>query len=302
MPNAEFSMTGNVGYISNVHDAVFGYIANATVFISHPDIGIHECPDHSVSQLHINDTKLKVTLLPSKFRDKSHVHLHFERSSLPLARMETALNNLKPHHLEKLIQSNLPSRQRRIWIHKGVMDAEYQMKALKKAINCDPKYPFLILGPFGTGKTRLLVTAADNLMQYSPNVVLVCTHMNRGADYFCEHYCNEFNTCQPARVAPTEKKLNEIIVPENTRKLTPRQLLKNENLNRLIVTTFMTAPHLKKLQEKYSYPRFTHILIDEGAQSTEPEVLCALTLANSKTKIIIAGDNYQVRVKCIDLP
>ena len=43
---------------------------------------------------------------------------------------------------------------------------------------------------------------------------------------------------------------------------------------------------------------FTHILIDEGAQTREPETIAPLSMANCHTKIIIAGDNQQVHI-CI---
>ena len=39
---------------------------------------------------------------------------------------------------------------------------------------------------------------------------------------------------------------------------------------------------------------FTHIFIDEAAQSLESETLIPLSVANEKTRIIFAGDHMQV--------
>ena len=62
--------------------------------------------------------------------------------------------------------------------------------------------------------------------------------------------------------------------------------------NFLIVTTFLTAPLLAN-----TIPRgfFTHILLDEGAQTREPEAVAPLCMAGRNTKIVIAGDQNQVR-------
>jgi len=58
----------------------------------------------------------------------------------------------------------------------------------------------------------------------------------------------------------------------------------------LIITTFLTAPHLTF----YDVKPFTHILIDEGAQTREPEAIAPLVLAGDNAKIVIAGDHLQV--------
>ena len=227
------------------------------------------------------------------------VHLHFEINHNIFDAMQKALLSVDSSLLEKLLPSKGYSwrRKRKPFrrIDKGILDAEYQEQALQKSINCDPTHPFLILGPFGTGKTRLLVNAAINLLKMRNNVVLVCTHMNRGADYFCEHYCNEF-PCQRPRVRPFRVTIDDknVNVPTSTNVVRPKDLTGQE---RLVVSTFQTGSLIR--QQGMSAP-FTHILIDEGAQSTEPEVLCALTLANSSTRIIIAGDNHQVVVTLVN--
>ena len=64
---------------------------------------------------------------------------------------------------------------------------------------------------------------------------------------------------------------------------------------RVIITTFLTATNLKQSMEQSSQPVvFSHILIDEGAQTREPEALGALAVVKQETKIVIVGDNQQV--------
>ena len=59
----------------------------------------------------------------------------------------------------------------------------------------------------------------------------------------------------------------------------------------VVVTTFLTAHNIQSVVGKNV---FTHILIDEGAQTREPETIAPLSMANGCTKIVIAGDNQQV--------
>jgi len=52
----------------------------------------------------------------------------------------------------------------------------------------------------------------------------------------------------------------------------------------------MTSLHLS---EFLPLEFFTHILLDEGAQTREPEVIAPLSMAGKNTKIVIAGDQNQ---------
>ena len=44
-----------------------------------------------------------------------------------------------------------------------------------------------------------------------------------------------------------------------------------------------------------SIGHFTHILLDEAAQAIECEAIMPLSLANEKTRIVLAGDHMQVK-------
>ena len=67
------------------------------------------------------------------------------------------------------------------------------------------------------------------------------------------------------------------------------EIIRNKYL--VVVTTFLTAHNIQSVVGKNV---FTHILIDEGAQTREPETVAPLSMANRHTKIVIAGDNQQV--------
>ena len=60
----------------------------------------------------------------------------------------------------------------------------------------------------------------------------------------------------------------------------------------LIVTTCQMAHNMKrKLPPNFC---FSHIFLDEAAQMREAEAVAPLCMANSDTKIVIAGDKQQV--------
>ena len=168
-----------------------------------------------------------------------------------------------------------------------------QMKALTTIMNCDPcKAPVLVIGSFGTGKTRLLARAAYEILHNYPNShVLICAHHQASADTFVDNYFSKI--CinkQVIRLIPQQ--MYQYNPKYETYYLTTKQLTKGKlEKTDLIVTTFSASLNLLKYVRKGF---FTHILLDEGAQTREPETIAPLCLANSYTKIVIAGDHKQV--------
>ena len=167
-----------------------------------------------------------------------------------------------------------------------------QKKAFTTIMNCDPcKAPVLVVGSFGTGKTRLLARAAYEILHHYPNShVLICAHHQASADTFINNYFRKM--CinkQVIRLIPQQYLYDSkyAMYYLTTKQLTRDKIMKAD----LIVTTFSTSLNLLKYVHKGF---FTHILLDEGAQSREPETVAPLCLANSYTKIVIAGDHKQV--------
>ena len=163
-----------------------------------------------------------------------------------------------------------------------------QFTALKAIMMCDPKAPFLIVGSFGTGKTRLLARAAMQIVQEDCKArVLVCAHHQSSADsfvikYFSKMKVNMLRLMNPWYSPP----------PGYEKYYKTAKVMRNYACDvQLIVTTLGTSLHLHGIIKQ---GHFTHILMDEGAQSREPEAVAPLTFANQDTKIIIAGDHKQV--------
>ena len=224
-------------------------------------------------------------------------HSYFKNLHISLARISS-------NTISKLIPTYLKSKKRKfpripcpatenLWL-----DQEHQLLALKKMMVCNNIAPFLLTGSFGTGKTRVLATAAINFLKRHGNHtrVLICTSHLHSADAYIDNYFGPMidNNTLPSNVNPVRVRTDDYIYSGEYGDLFKtihnhqnKYLIKH---SRLIVTTFLTAPQLINLKMK----NFTHILIDEGAQTREPEAIAPLGLAKNNTKIVIAGDHMQV--------
>ena len=240
--------------------------------------------------------------LQSKTTKESSLPVHFVLKHSYFRNLHKSLDKVDSRTLSCLMPNNLQPEQEGLprtpypiedflWL-----DKEYQLMALKKMMACDNNAPFLITGPFGTGKTRVLATAAINFLKRRSNRVLICTSHLQSADAYIDNYFGPMvdNGTLPFNIKPVR-----LVGDEYKYYGKYKDLFKNGHnhhearlikQSRFIVTTFLTAPQLINLKARC----FTHILIDEGAQTREPEAIAPLGLADDNTKIVVAGDHMQV--------
>jgi len=228
----------------------------------------------------------------------SRFTVHFILKHSYYCNLHRSLDRLSLNMIKCLLPVYPSSQQKKLPKLKSYygLDKEYQLPALKKMMACDSSAPFLVTGPFGTGKTVLLATAAAKFLETRSNRVLICTSHLQSADAYIDNYFgpmleNGFIRCSVKRLTPKDYVLYhghyQHLFTDGR-----EERDQNEIRNcRLIITTFLKAPHL---QIFCKVRPFTHILIDEGAQTREPEAIAPLCLADDNTKIIIAGDHLQV--------
>ncbi|XP_064395058.1 uncharacterized protein LOC135342289 isoform X2 [Halichondria panicea] len=162
-----------------------------------------------------------------------------------------------------------------------------QLDALQAILTCSPQGPpNIIVGSFGTGKTRILAMAAscfftEARVKQQPARILVCTQQRESVDNFYDHYQN--------LMAGKEDDIEVIILKDRGFKHFDSRFLGMQQ-NHLVMSTCMMVHELvRDLGDRF----FTHILIDEGAQMREPEAIAPLSLAHpGTTKIVIAGDQH----------
>jgi len=301
-----------LGSLTGLHSSEIAYIQQTA---THVEIKVDqttvsaEIVDFKVSNkgydvvyIHLDELKVFNHLEP-KFREECECDfVHFILKHLYFRNLHKYLDRISLRIIKCLVPEthDLDALQREL--HRTpmpvsdclVLDKEYQLLALKKLMACDPSIPFLVIGPFGTGKTRLLAAAAVKFLEDPKNRVLICTSHLHSADAYIDNYFGPMLakcsiTCYVRRFTTKgytsyHGHYHELF--------TDGSYQENELRNcHLIISTFLTAPHLTI----YNVKPFTHILIDEGAQTREPEAIAPLGLADDNTKIIIAGDHLQVQ-------
>ncbi|XP_076459401.1 3'-5' exoribonuclease HELZ2-like isoform X2 [Babylonia areolata] len=201
---------------------------------------------------------------------------------------------LNEHHTLKVSSRNLNSDQ---------------MQAVRFIVAERTGYtpPFIMFGPFGTGKTETLAQAAMVLLkEKSSTRILICAQSNSAANLYVAKYLDPYLT-----KANKSQLLLRIVAEERFVENTPPAVRKYCCLSRdgtsfeipdaevigqhrIIITTVEMALTLtiKKLKGA-----FTHIFIDEAAQALECETIMPLTLATDKTCVVLTGDHLQISPK-----
>ncbi|KAJ9097364.1 hypothetical protein QFC19_006832 [Naganishia cerealis] len=182
---------------------------------------------------------------------------------------------------------------------------EKQKKAVNDITKKNHPIPYLLFGPAGTGKTKTLVEAVLQINRRQPNsAVLVCAPSNSAADTIATRLANSLNSDQMLRLQNPTRTTAE--VPQSLRdaycNLQDGQFIlpgwQKLMQYRVIVTTCtdagllangrLTNAEILRLQGETGrfFPttrpamrlHWTHLIIDEAAQATEPETLIPLSV------------------------
>lgn len=182
------------------------------------------------------------------------------------------------------------------------LDTDYQELACRRVLQSSTSALFLITGPFGAGKTRLLATVALRILLNDPKrFILIATHHIRTADQYIQKYFapllefDNFKMKQHLKVVRVvgENSFHEPKIKKYIHIVSTIDLETVGKYN-LIITTFGIMLQLQSGLKKNKWPCFSHIFVDEGAQARESETLGAFSHADGHTKIVIAGDHKQV--------
>ena len=239
----------------------------------------------------------------SKTRFEFEANIQFELKHSYFQRLHKAVDKLSPEIIAKIMPGEGDFRKYEVvqqsWPKYEQLELDYtgQMQALNAILSSCSTAPVLVVGPFGTGKTRLLARAAYQILSIKSKKarVLVCAHHQASADTFLEYFGQmKVDEDEPWHIELVRIIPNKCYESNVCRKyeylFKTAAEIRSMNKFQLVVTTLGTALHLHKFGRRF----FTHILMDEGAQTREPESVGPLCLANKETKIVIAGDHYQV--------
>ena len=185
------------------------------------------------------------------------------------------------------------------------LDYEYQFDALLKILSATPKAPFIVSGPFGTGKTKLLATAALRFLRgegcssvVRPRILLAAHHLQT-ADSYLDLYFGPAKRSKQMRGVRLVRLVNKNYWYRGQYPgFIKVAYQEKDSLGscHLIITTLLTALQLKWHCKGLKPGFFTHILVDEAAQAREPELTAVLSLADEHTKVVLGGDHLQAGV------
>ncbi|KAG7205187.1 hypothetical protein KM043_018276 [Ampulex compressa] len=266
--------------------------------------------------VNIIDGSITVQLLGSRslaIADDDRFDIKFCCSNWPRRCSHYALSLLHTYNMTDLMYPKLGPFKAPLdcevdWINKNISRNAEQQQAVKNILykTAHPA-PYILFGPPGTGKTATLVEAICQIWkQKASHRILICTPSNKAADEIAIRLLKFIPPREILRMYSSSRKRDTVLrdihvcanFVENEVIFLPYQIFL---LKKIVITTFVNCTRLNGLRLQSDY--FSHIILDEVSQSTEPEALIPITLMGKKNEyqkgelhaqVVIAGDHYQL--------
>ncbi|XP_031638459.1 putative helicase mov-10-B.1 [Contarinia nasturtii] len=247
---------------------------------------------------------------------KNSFDIHFVLNRTPFQLQHLALDILHDHSLFEVLINNakydsdeneLSIADRQIFLDKSNFNLNSeQREAVRNIVNATSyPLPYVLFGPPGTGKTRTLVAAIQQIVQSTDKNVLICAQSNAACDEIAERLLPVLNEQEMFRLYARSfgvHKLKTEIVPysnwigsnDTDFCYPPLEFIKKF---RVVVCTLCTAGLLTRAAMPTDH--FNYVIIDECASAHETMSLIPIiglctrpgkVLAN----IVVAGDPNQL--------
>ncbi|KAG7087423.1 hypothetical protein E1B28_013391 [Marasmius oreades] len=209
------------------------------------------------------------------------------------------------------VPSKPPHVTHESWVDKG-LNAEQRMAASTVSLYQSP-IPFLIRGPPGTGKTRTIVETVHQILRFQPNAhILLCAPSNPATDTLTQRLATVLNPREMLRLNDPNRTFAEIpdairpfcYIPNDDGKfaLPPWKTLMRYKVvvtscldAAMLVSARCTNVVLAALEDEVMdglhpedrrpvSPHWTHLMIDEAAQGSEPELLVPISVVYTRPK------------------
>ncbi|XP_031620901.1 probable RNA helicase armi [Contarinia nasturtii] len=207
-------------------------------------------------------------------------------------------------------------KQKMVWFNPKLN--EIQKQAVVNVLRGEVKMcPYLVFGPPGTGKTSTLAEIILQLYKKGSTRLIVAAPSNSAANLITKLLadCGALKAGEFARIV-SQNAIEREQIPDELRPhcmtvdiAAPRSTAEPQNpfengirvqcnsqvisLHRILISTCNTFGSL--LYMKFKSGHFTHAIIDEAGQCTEPEIAIPISLIDRDNgQIILAGDPHQL--------
>ncbi|NXJ60272.1 M10L1 helicase, partial [Rostratula benghalensis] len=173
---------------------------------------------------------------------------------------------------------------------------ERQKLAVKRILSgeCRPT-PYILFGPPGTGKTITVIEAILQIHYTLPDSrILVCAPSNAATDLICLrlHQSSLLKPGAMVRVNASFRSLEQIddVVKPYCK---DGDDIRKASWFRIIITTCSSAGMFYQTEIRLGH--FTHVILDEAGQASEPESLIPIGLiSEANGQIVLVGDPKQL--------
>ncbi|KFZ65772.1 Putative helicase Mov10l1, partial [Antrostomus carolinensis] len=173
---------------------------------------------------------------------------------------------------------------------------EQQKLAVKRILSgqCRPT-PYVLFGPPGTGKTLTVIEAILQIhYTLSDSRILVCAPSNAATDLICLRL-HESNLLKPGVMVRvnasfrSEEQIDDIVKPY----CKDGDDVQKASWFRIIITTCSSAGMFYQTEIRLGH--FTHVILDEAGQASEPESMIPIGLiSEANGQIVLVGDPKQL--------
>ncbi|KAK9664322.1 hypothetical protein RND81_14G033300 [Saponaria officinalis] len=241
-----------------------------------------------------------------RHHDNNYYNIRFMYSRVNMRRLYHATEAAEGLHVDFLFPSESAVKRQikptTITPITGNLNEE-QLNAVQMILGCKGGVPYLINGPPGTGKTMTLVEAVLQLYTTRKlSRILICASSNSAADHILDKILNKkaiqlqekdifrLNASSRPFEDMNPKYLPFCFYDEGLFRCPPVKALLSY---RIIITTYMSSSLLHAEGLKRGY--FSHIILDEAGQASEPETMVPISnLCQKDTVIVLAGDPKQL--------
>eukprot|EP00439_Symbiodinium_sp_Y106_P049697 s292_g6.t1 len=229
------------------------------------------------------------------FANKPPFKIHFSFNRTPLRSMHRAVDDLKfPVDGAAPIVRPRP---------RGHPDLNQQQTEFFAAVTARAGSPLFLWGPPGTGKTTTLTHTIHAVLKAQRSArILVSAPSNPASDLLCSRLAGlGVRSSEMLRLVAVMRDVRDIpasVLPFTRTDPVSRcfQIPSLEELQgyQIVVCTCTTASYIRSRLRQGQGGWFTHVFVDEAAQSVEAEALVPITLRTDRATICLAGDFKQL--------